>query len=82
MATIISVYNSDGLVGRCDARCHEAKEPECHCICGGAYHGVGSKIAMEDRGDLTDDEVLESCRKIAGGGPTRVARTEKQLELF
>ena len=35
MATIIKVGN-----GRCDARCHEAKKPECDCVCGGRYHGA------------------------------------------
>ena len=45
MATLISVYNSDGLVGRCDAKCYGAKEPDCQCVCGGANHGAGVKQA-------------------------------------
>lgn len=76
MATIIAVYKGSDLVGRCDARCHEAKEPECHCICGGAYHGVGSVSAAAGRFDLTDDEILEGLRNC------RVFRKIEQKKLF
>lgn len=24
---------------RCDAKCYNAKEPKCNCICGGRNHG-------------------------------------------
>lgn len=59
MTTAIAVYNSDGCVGRCDARCHEAASTSCDCICGGRLHGVGAKRAIEqDTLDLigTDPE--------------------------
>lgn len=39
MATAIAVYNSEGCVGRCDARCHDAVHDDCGCICGGMNHG-------------------------------------------
>lgn len=45
MSTAIAVYNSEGCVGRCDARCHTATEADCDCICGGRLHGVGSSAA-------------------------------------
>ena len=48
MTTLIAVYNSDGLVGRCDAKCHEASEPDCDCVCGGMNHGAGRKKAAEN----------------------------------
>jgi len=32
---------------RCDARCHNAKGKRCTCWCGGLYHGVGHKKAVE-----------------------------------
>lgn len=39
---LIEVHKPDGsFVGRCDARCYNAKHPECDCICGGANHGKG-----------------------------------------
>lgn len=46
MTTAIAVYTSSGCVGRCDAKCHNAREPECDCICGGRLHGVGSSSAI------------------------------------
>lgn len=46
--TLIAVYNSEGCVGRCDARCYEATTPDCECICGGANHGAGLRMAQEN----------------------------------
>lgn len=41
---LIEVHKPDGgLVGRCDARCYNAKQwgSKCNCICGGANHACG-----------------------------------------
>jgi len=40
--TLIVAADSKGIYGRCDAKCHDATEPECHCICGGRFYGKGS----------------------------------------
>jgi hypothetical protein len=48
VSTVVAVYDSDGCVGRCDAKCHDAKEPGCDCICGGRNHGVGRGQAIEN----------------------------------
>jgi len=47
---LISVYNSGGLVGRCDARCYDATSPAsaCECICGGKNHGAGQSKAEDN----------------------------------
>jgi hypothetical protein len=46
MATLISIYNSEGIiVGRCDARCYDAKTGTCTCICGGINHKAGKAAA-------------------------------------
>ena len=45
---LIEVRNSEGLVGRCDAHCYNAKEPHCECICGGKNHGAGLQRAIEN----------------------------------
>lgn len=82
MTTIYAVYNSDGCLGRCDAKCHEAKGEECHCICGGVMHGVGSKIALEDRKYLTDEDILENVQDRNVDGSLRVLCPVQQLELF
>ena len=45
---LIEVRGGDGeLIGRCDARCYNAKEPACECICGGKNHGAGLERAAE-----------------------------------
>jgi predicted short-subunit dehydrogenase-like oxidoreductase (DUF2520 family) len=48
VTTLIAVYTSQGCVGRCDARCYGAVEPECECICCGANHGVGFARAAQN----------------------------------
>jgi hypothetical protein len=45
--TLISVYTSEGCIGRCDSKCYEATERECTCVCHGANHGRGITKAME-----------------------------------
>lgn len=50
MATILTVGNSDGE-RRCDAKCHNATEPDCDCVCGGRYHGAGAQAQQR----MTDD---------------------------
>ena len=57
MATLIAVYNSDGCVGRCDAKCYDATCPDCDCICGGRNHGAGLAVARDNTRELADDWV-------------------------
>lgn len=47
MATLIAAYRGREIVGRCDARCYEARTPGCHCICYGANHGMGYHQALQ-----------------------------------
>lgn len=45
--TLIEIRSASGrLLGRCDARCHEAVSPECDCCCGGRNHGRGLERAI------------------------------------
>lgn len=46
--TLISVYNSEGCVGRCDARCYDAIHVECDCVCGGQNHSKGERQAIQN----------------------------------
>lgn len=70
MCTLIAVYNSDGCVGRCDAKCYNAECDDCDCICGGRNHGAGLKRALDNTreycqeylnqtGVVIPDEVLQ-----------------------
>lgn len=77
MTTLIAVYNSSGCVGRCDARCYNAKTKECNCICGGANHGVGEKDATANVLAYTKERLAEI--KAKGG---YVPEGIKQGDLF
>lgn len=64
MSTLISVYNSDGLVGRCDAKCHDATQPNCDCVCGGMNHGAGRKKAMENTRQHAESMIKEYAERL------------------
>ena len=70
MTTAIAVYNSEGVVGRCDARCHDATSSTCRCICGGRLHGVGGEyaIALNTRDVFGDDfaEAMHAYAELTG----------------
>jgi DNA (cytosine-5)-methyltransferase 1 len=80
MTTLIAVYDSDGCVGRCDARCYEAQEPECDCICGGRNHGAGLQRALENTAEMVDPTGELRQRMSAIGGDRMVVQPELPLE--
>lgn len=83
MVTLIAVYNSEGLVGRCDAKCYEAEHPECDCICGGANHGAGRKQAAENIREYAEAMITEYAqRRQLDDYEANVSPEAKQLELF
>lgn len=48
MTTIMMLKNEDGkIIGRCDARCYNAKNKKCKCICEGYNHGKGINEAIK-----------------------------------
>ena len=82
MTTIYSIHDGFGCIGRCDSKCHNAENPECKCCCGGAFHGVGTDIAVADRNTLTDEDILDNVTELLGPGHYRVNRQPIQKELF
>jgi hypothetical protein len=54
MTTLIAVYNSEGCVGRCDAKCYNATSPQCDCICGGKNHGAGLAQARQNTQSMAE----------------------------
>ena len=52
MTTLIAVYNSEGCIGRCDARCYDAAEEPCECICQGRNHAAGRQQAIDNTREL------------------------------
>lgn len=69
MATLISIHNSDGCQGSCDARCYDATKlfsllsDNCHCICGGMNHGKGIDKAISQTAELADQWVEQFTKK-------------------
>jgi hypothetical protein len=61
VTTLIAVYNSEGCVGRCDARCYDAAEEPCDCICGGRNHSAGKQQAIDNTRELAESW-LEQAR--------------------
>lgn len=59
MSTLIAVYNSDGCVGRCDAKCYNATDAKCDCICGGRNHGAGKQQAMDNTRQMAESMIAE-----------------------
>jgi len=83
MATVMRWGTSDGEKGRCDAKCHEAREPECVCMCGGRFHGVahqegGLEKALEDLWH----EVWEAAQKRAKEEGVSLEAMPVQLHLL
>ena len=79
---IIKVRNNTGVIGRCDAKCHNAVTEDCHCVCGGAFHGVGERIAREDRNHITDEEIRSILCTAKGAVHVTIKRPPIQMELF
>jgi hypothetical protein len=83
MTTLIAVYNSEGLVGRCDAHCHDATTPECRCVCGGMNHGAGQAKAIENTRAYVEQMVEDYAKR---NGLTQyqaeVGAAVSQLALF
>lgn len=78
--TLLSVYNSEGCVGRCDARCYGAKHAGCDCVCGGRNHAKGKKLAIENTITHGDDWAREFAR--AGQQVFRLGDAAEQIRMF
>jgi hypothetical protein len=66
MATLISVGNSEGIQGRCDAKCYNATGPDCDCVCGSRNHGAGLVQAMANTAELADEWIEEYKARYPG----------------
>lgn len=81
--TLIAVYNSDGCVGRCDAKCYEATHPHCNCVCGGKNHGAGLDTATANTREMADTWVKNYIEAKRLDGASGSANPEiYQLKLF
>jgi hypothetical protein len=80
MATLIAVYKSDGYVGHCDAKCYQAHEPDCDCICLGKNHGAGLQQARRNTEQLAE-RWIEECGRQKGIEGLTFERLVVQMEL-
>lgn len=60
MTSLIIASNSDGVYGRCDANCYDAKNSKCTCICGGMNHGGGKQQAMVNTREYSKQVLKEA----------------------
>lgn len=51
------IHCHGAVEGRCDAKCYNARHPDCHCICGGKNHGAGLDQAIDNTRELAADQV-------------------------
>ena len=59
MATLMLVRGSDGMEGRCDAHCYDARHSQCDCVCGGRNHGKGEQQAIENTRQFAEQMMQE-----------------------
>lgn len=81
MTTLIAVYNSDGCIGRCDARCYDAKDDKCECICHGKNHGAGQSKAMENTREMAEKWMQEYGTKMKLGSEAQWEVPASQLSF-
>lgn len=88
--TLIEVRNSEGVVGRCDAKCYDAHGPGCDCICHGANHGAGLTQAAANTRELglawLEEWAVEhgedrTARELIAAGRAALGRGAAQLPL-
>ena len=83
MTTLISVHNSSGLVGRCDAKCYDAIDQKCTCICDGANHGAGKQKAIQNTSQMAEIWIEEYAKAnhLGPGTVWQVPSIQLQLPL-
>lgn len=61
--TLIEIRDGSGtVVGRCDAKCYNAEQSHCDCVCGGMNHGAGKQRALEN----TKEHIKEMIKEYVG----------------
>lgn len=74
--TLITVGNSEGIVGRCGAKCYNAKTPKCTCVCGGRNHGVGLTQALANIDEIAEEWGRLTLSTYEGNYPSPQGRLE------
>lgn len=80
--TVMQWGNSEGIQGRCDAKCHNASEPQCDCMCGGRYHGRGLDGSLEKTIKDDGERIWEAAKKRAAADGYDIEKFDIQLRLI
>ncbi|WP_433357740.1 hypothetical protein ACQP25_44945 (plasmid) [Microtetraspora malaysiensis] len=75
MSTLLAVHRPGGRTQRCDARCYDAEESECACVCGGMNHRAGLARAVENTRKYVQEWIAAARKRDAD-----VTRTEIDIE--
>lgn len=81
MSTMISTRSSSGESRRCDAKCHDATEEKCDCVCGGINHGVGEKQAADNTKELAE-RMIETIKQQDPAVQVSLGEQLRQIDLF
>jgi hypothetical protein len=60
---LIEIKNGNKVMGRCDARCYNAKHANCNCICKGKNHGKGYEQGVENTKQILKEFAGEEATK-------------------
>jgi len=82
MATMIAAYDSNGCVGRCDAKCYNATCENCTCVCGGMNHGAGLQRAVQNTTEMAESWIEAYDQKMGESLNYKVLPTPVQLNMF
>ena len=61
MVVLISQKTGNSKTRTCNSRCHDAKGPDCRCICSGGNHGVGLQKAIENTERVAQKLLEDNC---------------------
>lgn len=74
MATLLSVYDKNGILGECNETCYDAVYGgECQCCCGGVNHAAGLATALLNFGPAFQQAELFARARIAPGDDAVIA---------
>ena len=74
--------NSEGIKGRCDAKCHNAVTQDCDCMCGGRYHGSGRNGTFDDVLRQHGEEILKAAEARARAEGLDLEHFPMTMSLF
>lgn len=80
--TLIAIHSGGECVGRCDARCYDARHPECDCICGGSNHGKGESFAVANTAQHASRWIREYTARTGGVLSFEIAAEVEQMNLW